>query len=188
LPDAAWDSFVTATNEMDEYLDAQLQQRRGADAPSDLLTSLARAEVDGQRLTRQEILGFFQLLLVAGQETTTNLINNAILCLANHPAEFERLKSRMELLPSAIEEVLRFRSPVQWMFRLTTREVELDGQTIPSGRVVLAMIGSANRDGRSSINPSASTSRATRTRTLPSATASTSAWAPRWRGWKGRSR
>jgi cytochrome P450 len=148
VAEAAWDAFVTVTNEMDEYLDAQLHQRRGADAPPDLLTSLARAEVDGQRLTRQEILGFFQLLLVAGQETTTNLINNAIICFIDHPDEFARLRSRMALLPSAIEEVLRFRSPVQWMFRLTTRDVDFSGQTIPSGRVVLAMIGSANRDAK----------------------------------------
>ena len=103
---------------------------------------------NGERLTPKEILGFFQLLIVGGQETTTNLINNAILSLVENPAELARLRQSPELLPSAIEEVLRYRSPFQWIMRQPRHDVELHGQTIPAGRLVLAMLGSANRDPR----------------------------------------
>jgi cytochrome P450 len=117
-----------------------------ADANDDLLSRLANAEVDGLRLSQQEILGFFQLLLLAGSETTTNLIDNAILCLIEHPNQLDRLRTAPSLLPSAIEEVLRYRSPLQWVYRRTRRDIELHGQVIPAGRLVLTMIGAANRD------------------------------------------
>jgi len=102
--------------------------------------------VDGERLTQEEILGFFQLLIVAGQETTTNLINNAVLCLSENPSQLSRLGAAPDLLPSAIEEVLRYRSPIQWMMRTPRRDVAMHGQLIPAGALVLPMIGSANRD------------------------------------------
>jgi cytochrome P450 len=145
VADAVTAEFEATTAEVDDYLTDVLAQRR-ARPRDDLLTRLVQAEMDGQRLTKDEIRGFVQLLLVAGQETTTNLINNAVLCLLEHPQEFARLRERMDLLPSAIEEVLRYRSPFQWMFPFTTREVELHGQTIPPRSMVLAVIGSANRD------------------------------------------
>jgi cytochrome P450 len=135
------------TAEMSAYLTGLLARRR-AEPRDDLLTRLAEAEVDGERLTEREILSFFQLLLLAGSETTTNLVNNAILCLLEHPDQLTRLRAAPELLPSAIEEVLRYRSPAQAMFRQTRRDVEMHGQTIPAGKLVLAMIGSANRDPR----------------------------------------
>ncbi len=100
----------------------------------------------GERLTPEELLGFVQLLLVGGQETTANLINNAVLCLLEHPDQLARLRAEPGLLPSVIEEVLRYRSPVQWMPRATRREVEVRGQVIPAGKLVLLVIGSANRD------------------------------------------
>ncbi len=137
--------FAAATAEMDAYLADLLAARRAA-PQDDLLTRLAHAEVDGERLTQEEILGFFQLLLAGGQETTTNLINNAILCLLEHPDQLARLRAAPELLPTAIEEVLRYRAPLQWMFRITTRSVEVHRQVIPAGKMVLAMIGAANRD------------------------------------------
>jgi cytochrome P450 len=137
--------FIATTGEMNAYL-GELLARRRAEPRDDLLTRLVTAEVDGERLTQAEILGFFQLLLLAGSETTTNLINNAILCFVAHPAELARVRNDPALLPSAIEEVLRYRSPVQWMYRIPRREVELHGQTVPAGKLVLAMIGAANRD------------------------------------------
>ena len=137
--------FGVITQEMSEYLAALLAERR-AQPKDDLLTRLGEAEVDGARLTHHDILGFLQLLLLAGSETTTNLINNAMLCFIEHPDQLALLRRRMDLLPSAIEEVLRFRAPLQWMFRLTTRDVELHGQTLPAKTLLLAMIGSANRD------------------------------------------
>jgi cytochrome P450 len=141
----AANGFGTVTAEMNVYLDSLLHQRRTAPR-DDLLTRLVQAEVDGQRLTSPDILGFFQLLLLAGSETTTNLISNAILCFIEHPDQLRRLQAAPELLPAAIEEVLRFRSPVQAIFRQTTRDVAVGGETIPRGQLVLVMIGSANRD------------------------------------------
>ena len=137
--------FRAVTAEMDAYLGEMIEQRR-AKPTNDLLTRLLEAEVDGQRLAQPEILGFFQLLVVGGQETTTNLINNAILCLVEHPDQLNRLRNARELLPSAIEEVLRYRSPLQMVMRTPRRDLEMHGQTIPAGQLVLLMVGSANRD------------------------------------------
>jgi cytochrome P450 len=131
--------------EMRVFLPDLISQRRAA-RQDDLLTRLVEAEVDGERLTQEEVLGFVQLLLVGGQETTANLINNAVLCFIENPDQLARLQAAPDLLPSAIEEVLRYRSPVQWMPRATRREVEMHGQVIPAGKLVLPMIGSANRD------------------------------------------
>lgn len=137
--------YQVVTAEMSEYLVDLLDLRRST-PQDDLLTRLVQAEVEGERLTHGEILGFFQLLLLAGHETTTNLLNNAILSFIEHPDELARLRARPELLPSAIEEVLRYRSPVQATFRATRREIEMKGEMIPAGKLVLVMIGSANRD------------------------------------------
>lgn len=100
-----------------------------------------------------EILGFVQLLLIAGQETTTNLLNNAVLCFIRHPDQLARVRAVPELLPSAIEEVLRYRAPVQWMFRFARADVQMHGQTIPAGAMVLPMIGSANHDAAHFADP-----------------------------------
>jgi cytochrome P450 len=137
--------YRAVTVEMRAFLPDLIAQRRAA-RQDDLLTRLVEAEVDGDRLTQEEVLGFVQLLLVGGQETTANLINNALLCLIENPDQFARLQAAPDLLPSAIEEVLRYRSPVQWMPRATRRDVEMHGQVIPAGKLLLAMIGSANRD------------------------------------------
>jgi len=145
--EAAFDEFVAVSDEMDEYLKGMTAARH-ASPRNDLLTRLVAADVDGERLTHAQILGFFQLLLLGGQETTANLINNAILCFLEHPEQLARVRERPELLPGAIEEVLRYRSPLQWLMRTPTREVELHGQMLKPGELVLAMLGSANRDGR----------------------------------------
>lgn len=139
------EAHAAAKEEMTAYLPALLEERRRA-PKDDLLTRLVEAEVDGDRLTEQDILGFFQLLLAAGTETTTNVIDNAILSFMENPGELARLRQAPELLPSAIEEIVRYRSPGQMMFREARKDVEMHGQVIPAGRQVLAMIGSANRD------------------------------------------
>lgn len=177
--------FSAVSVEMNNYLTGLLEERRAA-AKDDLLTRLVQAEVDGERLPQEEILGFFQLLLVAGQETTTNLINNAILCLLEHPDQLGRLRAAPALVPAAIEEVLRYRSPVQWMFRVTRRNVPVHDQRIPAGHLVLPMIGSANRDPDTF--PDAARFDISRDPNPPSATASTSAWAPPLRAWRPASR
>jgi len=139
------DEYRAVTAEMRAFLPDLIAQRQAAHR-DDLLTQLVEAEVDGERLTQAEILGFVQLLLVGGQETTANLINNAVLCFIENPDQLARLRAAPDLLPSAIEEVLRYRSPVQWMPRATRCDVAVHGQLIPAGKLVLPMIGSANRD------------------------------------------
>lgn len=142
---AAAAAFVAATQEMDNYLSGILRDRR-TKPQDDLLTRLALSEIDGERLSQADILGFFQLLLVGGQETTTNLIANAVLSLIEHPDQLALVRASPELIPSAVEEVLRYRSPLQWMFRVTTCDVKFRDKVIPAGKVVLVMMGSANRD------------------------------------------
>ena len=137
--------FTAVTLEMNGYLTEMIAMRRG-DPTEDLLTRLVEAEVDGEHLSQEEILGFFQLLVVAGQETTANLINNTMLCLIENPDQLARLREKPDLLPSAIEEALRFRSPLAWVMRTPRHDVEMHGVTIPAGQLVLPMIGSANRD------------------------------------------
>lgn len=137
----------TTTSEMVEYFLALIDQRRSRPG-SDLISSLLAAEIDGKKLTVPELLGFCALLLVAGNETTTNLIGNAVLCLAESPGTLGRLLEEPGLLPQALEEVLRFRSPVQSMYRVAVAETVLSGQRVPAGAPIVAWIGSANRDGQ----------------------------------------
>jgi cytochrome P450 len=144
-PPGVIDEFVAATREMGVYLAGLLEVRRSKPT-DDLLTRLLQAEMDGEHLTPEEILGLFQLLLLAGSETTTNLISNAVVCFMENPDQLGRLGHTPDLLTSAIEEVLRFRSPLQWMYRVTKRDVLMHGETIPAGKLVLAFIGSANHD------------------------------------------
>src|SRR5262249_51383522 len=124
--------YRAVTDEMRAWL-PELIARRQSERHDDLLTRLVEAEVDGERLTAPEGLGFVQLLLVGGQEPTANLINNAVLCFLESPDQLSRLRAAPELLPAAIEEVLRYRSPLQWMPRATRRDVELHGRVIPAG-------------------------------------------------------
>ncbi len=131
--------------EMGMYFMNVIAQRRQSPG-NDLISGLLAAEIDGERLTDIELLGFCILLLIAGNETTTNLLGNAILCFDEHPEVYEQLRAAPELLPSAIEEVLRYRSPVQAMERVALVDVELGGQRIPADARVIAYIGSANRD------------------------------------------
>ena len=142
---SAEEAFAAVHAEIGAYLDAHIEERRRRPT-DDLLTRLVGAEVDGPGLTRTELLHFFDLLLVAGTETTMNLISNAIICFTEHPAELARLRAAPELLPSAIEEVVRYRSSVQAAFRATRRPALLGGRELPTGRFVLFMLGAANRD------------------------------------------
>jgi cytochrome P450 len=137
--------FNSVTSEMSAYLAETLERRRKS-PKNDLLTRLVEAELEGDRLTHEEILAFFRLLIFAGQETTTNLLNNAVLCFLDHPDQLSRLRSAPQLLQSAIEEVLRYRSPFQWMMRTPLRDVEVHATSIPKDAFVLPVVGAANRD------------------------------------------
>jgi cytochrome P450 len=145
--DRIFADYRAVTEEMRVALPELIERVQSA-RPDALLARLVEAEVGGERLTPREILGFVQLLLVGGQETTVNLINNALLCFLEHPDQLARLRAAPDLLPAAIEEVLRYRSPLQWMPRATAREVEVHGRVIPAGKLVLPVIGTANRDPR----------------------------------------
>ena len=133
------------TAEMEPYLLDIIERRRRVPG-DDLISGLVAAEIDGECLTESDLMSFCSLLLVAGNVTTTNLIGNTMLTLLQHPQALARLQDDLSLLPAAIEEGLRYRSPVQFMFRITTRAVELGGHTLQPGQIVLAFIGSANRD------------------------------------------
>lgn len=137
----------TTTSEMVEYFLDLIDQRRSQPG-EDLISSLLSAEIEGQKLSVPELLGFCALLLVAGNETTTNLIGNAVLCLSESPGTLDRLLKEPALLPPTLEEVLRFRSPVQSMYRVSVAETEVGGERIPAGAPIVAWIGSANRDER----------------------------------------
>jgi len=138
---------VAASLELLEYLGAVVAERR-ASPRDDMVSALLDAEVDGEHLSDEEIVGFCLLLLVAGNETTTNLISNTAVLLAEQPDQRRLLVEKPELLPGAIEELLRFESPVQALARTATVDVELHGECIAAGDKVLLLFGSANRDER----------------------------------------
>lgn len=134
-----------ATQEMEAYFERMLDERR-REPREDLMSELLAAEVEGARLTGDELLSFCILLLIAGHVTTTNLLAHAILCLDAHPDAMEQLRADPELTASAIEEVLRYASPVWRLTRRTKSAVEVAGTTIPADAVVFAWLASANRD------------------------------------------
>jgi cytochrome P450 len=127
------------------YFTQVLEERR-QHPQNDLVSALLAAEVDGQRLSNMELLGFCGLLLVAGNETTTNLLGNMILCFDENPGVVERLRNNRALVTGAIEETLRYYSPVKAMPRVTRTETKIGDQRIEAGQVIVAWIGSANRD------------------------------------------
>jgi len=130
-----------------EYFQEVMDERR-AHPRADLISALVQAEEQGQVLSTREVLAFTFLLLIAGNETTTNLIGNAVLALLAHPAELARVQADPSLIPGLVEETLRYDAPVQSLFRRATRDVVLGGVTIPEGATVLPLYGSANRDHR----------------------------------------
>jgi len=127
---------------------AALLQERRDERSDDLMSALLDAEIDGQRLSQADLLGFCFLLVVGGNDTTTNLIANGAVLLARHPEQRAALVRDPGLLPDAIEEMLRYDSPTQALPRRTTREVEVRGITIPAGAEVLLVWGAANHDER----------------------------------------
>lgn len=132
-------------SEMGDYFSTLADQRR-REPREDLLTGLVQAEVEGSKLTHQEMIQMLVLLLVAGNETTTSLIGNIVLELLDHPDQLARLRAQPELSASTVEEVLRFCSPVQMDPRWVKRDVEIGGVQVEAGRFVVSWLGSANRD------------------------------------------
>nr|WP_183506426.1 MULTISPECIES: cytochrome P450 [unclassified Mycolicibacterium] len=146
-PDIELDNVVALT-QLYEYFTKLIEERRSGSVAGqvDLLSILAAAEVDGERLSDADLLNFSFLLLVAGNETTRNLIALGTLALLDHPEQFALLRAQPELLGSAVEEMLRFTSPVTHMAREATEDVEIRGQKIRAGDKVVMLYGAANRD------------------------------------------
>jgi len=130
-----------------QYFADDLRARRDGRG-SGLISDLLDLEVDGRSLSEKELLGFCVLFVVAGHETTTKLLANAVELLAEHPDQRRMLVDDPGLIPDAIEEVLRFRNSTQYMHRTLTCDVECHGQTMRSGESVLLVIGAANHDER----------------------------------------
>jgi cytochrome P450 len=129
------------------YFEGLIRNRRSSPR-DDLLTALIEAEIDGERLSEEELLGMCVLLLVAGNETTTNLVSNSAVLFAEHQDQWGSILAEPSLLPSAIEESLRFDSPVQALARTLTKTVEIHERVIEEGEKVLLLYGAANRDDR----------------------------------------
>jgi cytochrome P450 len=132
---------------------AQLVGERRRHPGDDLMSGLVEAEVDGDRLSDDELAAFGYLLFVAGNETTTSLVGNAVWYLDRHPDQLQALRADPGLLAAAVEELLRYDAPTQNLRRTTTRDVEVHGTTIPKGDKVVLIFGSANRDPRAFPDP-----------------------------------
>jgi pimeloyl-[acyl-carrier protein] synthase len=128
-----------------DYFRELIAERR-ATPRADLLTDLIAAEEAGDRLSEPELLATCILLLIAGHETTVNLIGNGTLALLRHPDQLRLLRERPELIGTAVEELLRFDGPVQRTARIPSEDITIDGRTIPKGELVMPFIGAADRD------------------------------------------
>ena len=143
-PEIELDPFV-AMGQLYEYFQKLIAARR-AEPRDDLLSVLAEAEIDEHRLTDEDLLNFSFLLLVAGNETTRNLIALGTLALIAHPNQCRLLVDDHALIPGAVEEMLRWNSPVVHMARTATTDIEIRGELIAEGDTVVMLYGSANRD------------------------------------------
>ena len=141
----ALSAATAATNTMERYF-AELVRERRARPQNDLLTQLIEAEDKGDQLTETELISTSILLFAAGFETTTHLVGNGLLALLRHPDQLARLRNDRSLLRSAVEELLRFDSPVQITARTAYEELVVGGRRIEPNSTVLALIGAANRD------------------------------------------
>jgi cytochrome P450 len=131
----------------------QMASARRSQGAEDLITALVEAEAEDESLEEWEILGFCILLLIAGNETTTNLAGNILNLLADRPELWQQLREDRSLLETVLEETLRYESPVQRLSRVTTRDVEVSGVKIPKGERITICYGAANRDPDEFPNP-----------------------------------
>jgi cytochrome P450 len=139
-------AMLDAMTELSRYLDGVVSERRRL--PADDLISVLVDPTRGATLGADAIMQFILILLIAGNETTTNLIGNAIVALLGNPDQLERVVAEPELVSELVEETLRWDGPVQFIARRTTRDVEIAGSTIPANSRVILLLGSANRDER----------------------------------------
>ena len=140
-------TLLAAQRELTDYLETVFEARR-AEPREDLISLLLAKSDEGRALDNEELLGLCFLLLVAGTETTTSALGNAMLLLESHPEARKELIADPSLIPSAVEEILRFDPPVQGLSRVVRRDVEIRGRTIPAGSRVHLLYAAANRDPR----------------------------------------
>jgi cytochrome P450 len=138
------DDVVEITNQLRSYFAREIDKRRTRPGP-DLISALVAAHVDNEAMSAEELIAFVMLLL-AGNETTTNLIGNGMLALGRHPDQMELLRRSPELGPRAIEEMLRYDGPVQATSRRATADVEIGGTAIPAGAECFVLLAAANHD------------------------------------------
>ncbi len=131
--------------EMTAYFRSAIQEHRGHPR-DDLISALLTAEEGGDCLSEEEVVANSIMLMTGGQETTTNLIGNGLLTLLRHSDQLAKLRADLSLIPSAIEELLRYESPIQYTSRLAPHDVQMGGKTIRKRQAVIAVIGAANRD------------------------------------------
>ena len=136
---------LAASHRLAEYLAPVLAERR-AEPTGDLISRLAHASVDGARLSDEEVVSFLRLLVIAGAETTYHLLGSTLFALLASPERLEAVRADRRLVRAALDEALRWESPVQIVTRETLAAVELSGVAIPAGAQVTLAIGSANRD------------------------------------------
>ncbi|MCS6285907.1 MAG: cytochrome P450 [Nitrospira sp.] len=141
-----------SNKEMASYFGRMAVARRQHGA-EDLITALVEAEVEGESLDDAEILGFCMLLLIAGNETTTNLLGNMLGILADRPTLWSQLREDRSLVEAVIDETLRFESPIQRLPRNTTKDTEISGVKLPAGSTISVYYGAANRDPLEFSNP-----------------------------------
>ena len=134
-----------ASREFDAYFRAMIAKRR-SEPRDDILSALAHAEDEGKHLSEREMLNILRVLLVAGNETTTNLIGNGMLALLAHPDQLARLRDQPGLMPAAVDELLRFDSPVQTTFRRARADCAVNGIEVRARDNVAVLVGAANRD------------------------------------------
>ncbi|KDN21122.1 cytochrome P450 [Amycolatopsis rifamycinica] len=150
--DAAIMASLEGQKALADYLGVHVDERR-KQPREDLLTKLVEAELDGERLSRREVVNFANILLLAGHITTTMLLGNAVLCLDTHREWDERVRADRSLVPPAIEESLRYLTPFAAVARTTMREGEIGGVTVPADQMLLCWVAAANRDERVFTDP-----------------------------------
>ncbi|GAA4996677.1 cytochrome P450 [Actinopolymorpha pittospori] len=135
-----------------DYLGEHAAERR-RQPREDLLSKLVQAEVDGERLSDAAVVNFANVLLIAGHITTTMLLGNTVLCLDAHREQAARVRADRSMVPTAIEESLRFLSPFATLARVTTLDVEIGGHAVPADQLLLVWVAAANRDEREFARP-----------------------------------
>jgi hypothetical protein len=137
--------MLRTTDAMTEYFRDRIREQRHQPREG-LINALLTAEIDGDRLSEEEVVANCIITMVGGQETTTNLIGSGVLALLRHPDQLARLRADPSLVPLAVEELLRYEPPTQHTARMAPEDIEMGGRLIKKRQAVMAVIGAANRD------------------------------------------